>query len=94
MTASDYRMSEVPNWSPEAQLAVIGQKVDALTAQVAKVTDDHEFRIRKLEQDAETPEERKAQNDMIGSLLKFKWVLLGAAMVSPGAWFAALSRLG
>lgn len=66
--------------SVETQLAVINTKLDTLLIQ----RDDHETRLRELEKDRETPGERKERDDTIAALVRFKWLLVGAAAAAGG----------
>ena len=68
--------------SVEAQLAVINTKLDTLLIQ----RDDHEVRLRALEQNTESPEVRTKRDERIARLEQFRWLLMGAAIAgSAGA---------
>lgn len=70
------------------QLAVTNTKLDVLIA----TRDDHEVRLRALEQAVESPEERRQRDLIISQLQQFKWVLLGAAVASGPSTFAIASQ--
>lgn len=60
------------------QLAVINTKLDTLILQ----RDDHETRLRTLEQGAESSDQRADQEDRLRKLEQFRWLMLGAAVAS------------
>lgn len=78
-------MTEPETWA--VQLAVINTKLDTLLVQ----RDDHETRIRSLEQTAESVDARADQESRLRRLEQFRWVVLGAAAAS-GPVFDAIMR--
>jgi len=70
--------------SVETQLAVINTKLDLLLVQ----RDDHEARIRSLEEVAQTSEEQARQASRIAKLEQFRYTLVGVALASGGVWSA------
>lgn len=73
--------------SVEAQLAVISTKLDLLIAQ----RDDQEIRLRA--QETHEHADVRDHESRLRSLERFKWLVVGAAVLSGGSAVATLVQL-